>query len=228
MVVTLSHTPANGAERPRRHPAGDRRGAPAVLRRHHPGPPHAGHLVGGDPQARRPRQPPAQPVPRPAAAGRPRVPPDGPHRSRAQGRQVPHLQAAPGAGAERKRGRCDDCPATYDEELYEKLRAWRTEQASEAKVPAYVVFTDATLQAIAETKPADPTPSPPCRASGPAKLERYAEQVLALVNAWFSRRRTRACSPRGSPGSARWRRAGSARRRRRPTPGASAGTRAGC
>jgi DNA helicase-2/ATP-dependent DNA helicase PcrA len=86
-------------------------------------------------------------------------------------------------GAERKRGRCDDCPATYDEELYEKLRAWRTEQAGEAKVPAYVVFTDATLQAIAETKPADPVALATVPGVGPAKLERYADQVLALVNA---------------------------------------------
>jgi DNA helicase-2/ATP-dependent DNA helicase PcrA len=86
-------------------------------------------------------------------------------------------------GAERKRGRCDDCPATYDEELYEKLRAWRTEQAGEAKVPAYVVFTDATLQAIAETKPADPTALATVPGVGPAKLERYADDVLALVNA---------------------------------------------
>jgi DNA helicase-2/ATP-dependent DNA helicase PcrA len=86
-------------------------------------------------------------------------------------------------GAERKRGRCDDCPATYDEALYEKLRAWRTEQAGEAKVPAYVVFTDATLQAIAETKPADPDALATVPGIGPAKLERYADQVLALVNA---------------------------------------------
>ncbi len=86
-------------------------------------------------------------------------------------------------GAERKRGRCDDCPANYDEELYEKLRAWRTEQAGEAKVPAYVVFTDATLQAIAETKPADPDALATVPGVGPAKLERYADQVLALVNA---------------------------------------------
>ncbi len=86
-------------------------------------------------------------------------------------------------GAERKRGRCDDCPATYDEELFEKLRAWRSEQAGEAKVPAYVVFTDATLQAIAETKPADPAALATVPGVGPTKLERYADQVLALVNA---------------------------------------------
>src|SRR3712207_8307056 len=43
------------------------------------------------------------------------------------------------------------CPPTYDEALFERLREWRSRTAAEAKVPAYVVFTDATLVAIAET-----------------------------------------------------------------------------
>ena len=38
-------------------------------------------------------------------------------------------------------------------ELFERLRAWRSQTAQAASVPAYVVFTDATLQAIAETRP---------------------------------------------------------------------------
>ena len=50
-------------------------------------------------------------------------------------------------------------------------------------MPAYVVFTDATLQAIAETKPSDPDALATVPGVGPAKLERYADQVLALVNA---------------------------------------------
>ena len=46
---------------------------------------------------------------------------------------------------ERKLGRCADCPSSYDEALYDALRAWRKERAAEEKVPAYCVFTDATL-----------------------------------------------------------------------------------
>ena len=53
----------------------------------------------------------------------------------------------------RKLGRCEDCPSAYDEELFERLREWRAEQAREASVPAYVVFTDATLTALAEVRP---------------------------------------------------------------------------
>ncbi len=83
--------------------------------------------------------------------------------------------------AERKVGRCEDCPATYDEELFERLRAWRVARAAEEKVPAYVVFTDLTLQAIAEVRPTDTPALLRISGIGPAKVEKYAEDVLELV-----------------------------------------------
>lgn len=86
------------------------------------------------------------------------------------------------AVADRKLGRCADCPSTYDEELYERLRAWRIAEATEQAKPAYVIFTDATLQSIAEVKPANEAALAAVPGIGPAKLERYAESVLALVN----------------------------------------------
>ena len=55
--------------------------------------------------------------------------------------------------AQRKVGRCDACPPTYDETTFEALRTWRLAVARATAVPAYVVFTDATLVAIAETRP---------------------------------------------------------------------------
>ena len=51
--------------------------------------------------------------------------------------------------------RCADCPSDVDVELLDRLKAWRTSEAKEQQVPAYVVFTDATLTAIAEQRPAD-------------------------------------------------------------------------
>jgi DNA helicase-2/ATP-dependent DNA helicase PcrA len=87
-----------------------------------------------------------------------------------------------GSAAERKIGRCDDCPATYDEELFERLRAWRSEQATAQKVPAYVVFTDATLTAIAESKPGDARELLKIPGLGKTKLDRYGEDVLALLS----------------------------------------------
>ncbi len=49
--------------------------------------------------------------------------------------------------------RCEDCPSDMDEGLYERLRDWRAEQARELAQPAYCVFTDKTLMAIAERVP---------------------------------------------------------------------------
>ncbi|MER1996578.1 MAG: ATP-dependent DNA helicase UvrD2 [Arthrobacter sp.] len=85
------------------------------------------------------------------------------------------------SGAERKMGRCGDCPATYDEATFEALREWRRETASEAGVPAFVVFTDATLVAIAEDKPPTLNRLATIPGVGPSKLERYGEEVLEVL-----------------------------------------------
>jgi DNA helicase-2/ATP-dependent DNA helicase PcrA len=85
-------------------------------------------------------------------------------------------------GAEKKRGRCADCPASYDEELFERLREWRKERSGEESVPAFVVFTDATLQLIAEHRPATPEALLRINGIGRSKVEKYGEDVLALVN----------------------------------------------
>jgi DNA helicase-2/ATP-dependent DNA helicase PcrA len=83
--------------------------------------------------------------------------------------------------AERRVGRCDSCPATYDEELFEALRDWRSRTAKESSVPAYVVFTDLTLQAIAEARPESESALLAINGIGRAKIEKYAAPVLALV-----------------------------------------------
>jgi len=83
--------------------------------------------------------------------------------------------------ATRKVGRCQDCPPTYDEATFEALRAWRLEVASATKVPAYVVFTDATLTAIAEKNPVSAGELATISGVGARKLERYADDVLAIL-----------------------------------------------
>jgi DNA helicase II / ATP-dependent DNA helicase PcrA len=67
-------------------------------------------------------------------------------------------------------------------ELFERLRAWRSQAAQSASVPAYVVFTDATLQAIAETRPASLRELAGLPGIGARKLELYGEDVLATVS----------------------------------------------
>ncbi|MFC5728022.1 MULTISPECIES: ATP-dependent DNA helicase UvrD2 [Nocardioides] len=95
------------------------------------------------------------------------------------------------SAAEKKRGRCAHHPVRYDEVLFERLKAWRLETARQAgtdedgkegkPVPAYVVFTDATLELIAEQKPASMAALAKVNGVGPSKIERYGEAVLAIV-----------------------------------------------
>lgn len=66
-------------------------------------------------------------------------------------------------------------------ELFERLRAWRSQVAQTASVPAYVVFTDATLQAIAETRPTNVRELSALPGIGARKLQLYGEDVLAAV-----------------------------------------------
>ena len=86
-----------------------------------------------------------------------------------------------GSAAEKKIGRCADCPASYDEELFERLREWRKSRADEEEVPAFVVFSDATLQLVAEHKPGSTKALLGISGIGPQKLERYGEDLLAEV-----------------------------------------------
>ncbi|WP_285472644.1 ATP-dependent DNA helicase UvrD2 [Actinoplanes sp. NBRC 101535] len=85
------------------------------------------------------------------------------------------------AGADRKLGRCPTCPSDLDEDLHERLQVWRAATAAELKVPAYVVFTDATLVAMAERRPAEPAQLLAIAGIGPRKLGQYGEAVFALV-----------------------------------------------
>jgi DNA helicase-2/ATP-dependent DNA helicase PcrA len=85
------------------------------------------------------------------------------------------------AGPARKLGRCEGCPATVDAALFDELRAWRLARAQEAAQPAYCVFTDATLTAIAEVRPTSSAELAAIAGIGARKLERYGAEVLALV-----------------------------------------------
>ncbi|MFD3436442.1 ATP-dependent DNA helicase UvrD2 [Streptomyces sp. NPDC058685] len=81
---------------------------------------------------------------------------------------------------EMKLMRCEDCPSDMDEALYERLREWRSDQAKELGQPAYCVFTDKTLMAIAEAVPGDEGELAGISGVGGRKLERFGADVLAI------------------------------------------------
>ncbi|MSW11792.1 MAG: AAA family ATPase [Actinobacteria bacterium] len=82
---------------------------------------------------------------------------------------------------ERSLGRCRTCPSTYDPDQFEQLKRWRLRQATEREVPAFVVFTDATLLAIVEQLPASLEQLAAIPGIGPAKLELYGPTILGLL-----------------------------------------------
>ncbi|MBD3007534.1 ATP-dependent DNA helicase UvrD2 [Streptomyces sp. 5-10] len=81
---------------------------------------------------------------------------------------------------EMKLMRCEGCPSELDEALYERLRDWRAEQAGLLGQPAYCVFTDKTLLAIAEAVPGTEPELARISGVGRRKLDRFGADVLAL------------------------------------------------
>ena len=79
--------------------------------------------------------------------------------------------------------RCESCSVDIDEELLAQLKEWRLATSRELSVPAYVVFTDNTLIAIAESLPDDEAALTAIPGIGARKLEQFGADVLELVRA---------------------------------------------
>ncbi len=101
---------------------------------------------------------------------------------------VRSLRAADAAPKGRKRAkergeRRGEAPGVEpaDASLFEALRAWRRERATEQKLPPYVIFHDTTLAAIARRRPATVDALAEISGVGQAKLERYGADVLRVV-----------------------------------------------
>jgi DNA helicase II / ATP-dependent DNA helicase PcrA len=70
-----------------------------------------------------------------------------------------------------------------DGPLYAALKQWRLRRATTDELPAYVVFHNTTLAEIAERRPRDLAELGRVPGIGPAKLERYGAEVLAVLAA---------------------------------------------
>ena len=68
-----------------------------------------------------------------------------------------------------------------DRALFEQLKVWRLEEANRASVPAFVVFTDATLAALAQNRPSDADGLLRMPGVGVSKIERYGDAVLKVI-----------------------------------------------
>jgi len=70
-----------------------------------------------------------------------------------------------------------------DPRMLETLKTWRAATARATGVPAYVVFHDTTLAAVAEAKPRDRAALLALPGVGPVKVERYGDALLSVVAA---------------------------------------------
>jgi ATP-dependent DNA helicase UvrD/PcrA len=64
---------------------------------------------------------------------------------------------------------------------FEALKAWRLERARRDEVPAYLVFHNSTLEEIAGRRPRSLAELAAVPGVGPAKLDRYGDEVLAAL-----------------------------------------------
>ena len=81
-----------------------------------------------------------------------------------------------GANAKKPARDLDELPPAFG-----VLREWRLERAKADEVPAYVVFHNATLAEIAERQPSTLAELARVPGVGPAKLERYGDDILAAL-----------------------------------------------
>lgn len=83
----------------------------------------------------------------------------------------------------RKTSAASEAVAEGDRSLFEALRVWRAETAREIGKPAYIVFGDATLRALAELRPASVSDLEGITGIGEKKREAYGDSVLAVIAA---------------------------------------------
>ena len=107
-------------------------------------------------------------VPAGCAAARAAVDPVGVRRVR---REVPAGGPGPAAGE----------LGPEAEQVFERLRAWRTGVAKELGMPPYVIFHDATLRQIAAAPPTTMAGLARINGVGETKLARYGQQILDVL-----------------------------------------------
>ena len=99
------------------------------------------------------------------------------------GARLPEVRAAVRAARGTRGGPAgrDSLTAEADIAVFEELKQWRAGRARAANVPAYVVFDDKTLAALASTRPTSPPALLDVPGIGPVKAERFGAEVLEIV-----------------------------------------------
>ena len=91
-------------------------------------------------------------------------------------------RAASAPGATSRIAGLEEPEAPYDEDLFQRLRHLRREIAERLGVPAYRVFNDRTLKAMAREKPEDESSLLSISGVGETSLERFGSDFLSEIN----------------------------------------------
>jgi len=91
------------------------------------------------------------------------------------------LRAADGGRGSGRRGSSVTVGADADPAVLGALKAWRSQAARAAGVPAHVIFHDTTLAAVAEARPRSRASLLALPGLGPVKAERYGDDLLRVV-----------------------------------------------
>ncbi|MEO7917677.1 MAG: HRDC domain-containing protein, partial [Dokdonella sp.] len=91
-------------------------------------------------------------------------------------------RSARGGRKGERSGKTSIAIAEHEEALWQSLRSARARLAKEQGVPAYVIFHDATLLAMLRDQPQTREEMAAISGVGSAKLERYGEAFLAVMN----------------------------------------------
>jgi ATP-dependent DNA helicase RecQ len=110
------------------------------------------------------------------AESRPDLALPSPQRAGRAGDRPARRPAAPAGGPPADRA------GAPDPDTLARLKRWRADEARRRGVPAFVVFHDATLEAIAAARPGDRGALRSVRGIGPAKLDAYGDALLSVLS----------------------------------------------
>ncbi len=100
---------------------------------------------------------------------------------RTAARQLDGAPGPHGRGRDREAERIEKIPPEVVEKVRRALRSWRSAQAARERKPAFVFLHDRTVEALAERAPATMVALSRIPGIGPAKLDAYGDELLALI-----------------------------------------------
>jgi ATP-dependent DNA helicase RecQ len=92
---------------------------------------------------------------------------------------MPEIGKSPSSGAGRRAATAPAGPRNGA--LFEELRQWRFKKAKKSRVPAYMIFNDATLDELARVKPRAEEELLGIKGIGPNKARKLGKEVLAII-----------------------------------------------